>query len=295
MNIIQTFDFESQAVRSLLRDNEPWFVAADVCRVLEIANSRDVVAKLEDDEKGVGIADTPGGCQEMTIINESGLYAIIFTSRKPQAKRFRKWVTSVVLPTLRRTGQFIMTDEDEDLPSLAHGRLWGQPVGKINAAARMISVAQRIYGPEAARALWERENGLPDLSKLSVSALTGSASDDAAGCWNHLMRAAVGGGRTLGSLIDFALHDKLAAKSLRDYGLVLDPQKSPGYLAIANKHKFLAAVFAETQWCEDWRIALLQLPGAVPSKGTFCFGRVNSRAVLLPRIELLKLKAPVRH
>ena len=294
MNAIQTFDFESQAVRSVLRDDEPWFVAADVCRVLDISNPRDAIAKLDDDEKGVGTADTLGGRQEMNIISESGLYALIFTSRKAQAKRFRKWVTSEVLPALRRTGRYVL-DDDAELPTLAHGMLWGQPVAKINAAARMIGVARTIYGPEAARALWEREVGLPDLSNLSITALTGRSDDDATGCWNHLMRVATGNSRTLGTLLDMALHDKLAAKSLRDYGLVVDPLEARGFIAIANQHRFLASAFAATQWCDDWRLALIQLPGARPSKGGIGFGNTNSHAVLIPRSELLKLRCPTTH
>jgi len=104
---IQTFDFNSHAVRALERDGNPWFVAADVCRVLEIANPRDSVAALHTDEKdGVGITDAIGREQLTNCINESGLYALIFKSRKPQAQAFRKWVTSEVLPTLRKTGHF---------------------------------------------------------------------------------------------------------------------------------------------------------------------------------------------
>lgn len=295
MNALQIFNFESQAVRSLLRNDEPWFVATDVCRILELSNTSKAVEHLDSDEKGITLGDTLGGNQEMLIVSESGLYVLIFKSRTPEAKRFRKWVTSVLLPTLRRTGRFVIGDDDEDLPSLAHGRLWGQPVAKINAAARMIGVAQRIYGPEAARALWEREKGLPKLAKLSVTAMTGRADDDATGCWKHLMRAAVGANRTLGSLIDLALHDRLAAKALRDYGLAFDPQEAAGHLAIANKHKFLASVFAATQWCDDWRLALVQMPGARPSKGAIGFGGANSRAVLIPREDILRLRVPDRH
>jgi prophage antirepressor-like protein len=81
------FEFESQSVRIIERGNEPWFVLADVCRVLEIANSRDAAARLDDDEKGVVTTDTLGGPQDVTIINESGLYSLILTSRKPSAKR----------------------------------------------------------------------------------------------------------------------------------------------------------------------------------------------------------------
>lgn len=100
------FEFESQSVRIIERWNEPWFVLADVCRVLEIANSRDAAARLDDDEKGVVTTDTPGGPQDVTIINESGLYSLILTSRKPSAKRFKKWVTAEVLPSIRKTGAY---------------------------------------------------------------------------------------------------------------------------------------------------------------------------------------------
>ena len=110
MNKLQTFDFNDSPVRVMIRDNEPWFVAVDVCRVLEIANSRDAVAGLDEDEKAtVGNADSrPGepGAKSFQTISESGLYALIFKSRKPEAKKFRKWVTADVLPAIRRSGGY---------------------------------------------------------------------------------------------------------------------------------------------------------------------------------------------
>jgi prophage antirepressor-like protein len=109
-NELSIFDFEENAVRVLMRDEQPWFVAVDVCRVLDIANSRDAVSGLDDDEKGVGSADTLGGKQTVNIISESGLYALIFTSRKPEARKFRKWVTSEVLPAIRKSGRYEMAD-----------------------------------------------------------------------------------------------------------------------------------------------------------------------------------------
>ena len=81
---------------------------ADVCRVLGIQNSRDVVKRLDEDEKGVDLIDTPGCPQEMTVINESGLYSVILRSDKPQAKSFKRWVTHEVLPSIRRTGRYEM-------------------------------------------------------------------------------------------------------------------------------------------------------------------------------------------
>lgn len=100
------FRFESSEVRTLLIAGQPWFVAADVCQALAIRNNRDAIARLDDDERGVATTDTPSGQQEMGIINESGLYSLILTSRKAEAKRFKKWVTAEVLPAIRKHGRY---------------------------------------------------------------------------------------------------------------------------------------------------------------------------------------------
>lgn len=106
--------FEEKAVRIIIDASQPLFVAKDVCEVLGISKYRDVVAKLEDDERVSTIVDTLGGKQEMTAITESGLYALIFKSDKPEAKRFRKWVTAEVLPAIRRSGGYgVLSPADE--------------------------------------------------------------------------------------------------------------------------------------------------------------------------------------
>lgn len=94
-------------VRNTTIKGETWFVAKDLCEILGIRNSRDAVTNLDEDEKGVAITDTLGGKQEMATVNESGLYALIFQSRKAEAKAFRKWVTSEVLPAIRRQGFYV--------------------------------------------------------------------------------------------------------------------------------------------------------------------------------------------
>lgn len=101
-----TFNENNKPVRVELVDGEPWFVAKDVCDALTIGNSRDAIGRLDDDEKGVSVVATPSGEQQMNIVNESGLYNLIFQSRKPEAKKFRKWVTSEVLPQIRKTGRY---------------------------------------------------------------------------------------------------------------------------------------------------------------------------------------------
>ena len=113
MNDLTVFRFEgTREVRTVLKDGEPWFVAKDICVALNIlwqgSKSLDF---LDEDEKGVGFFPTPGGDQEMVIISESGLYTLIVRSNKPEAKAFRKWVTSEVLPAIRKTGQHRRTSK----------------------------------------------------------------------------------------------------------------------------------------------------------------------------------------
>jgi prophage antirepressor-like protein len=99
-------DFEGRNVRMVERDDAQWWVLADVCRAMDIANPSVVAARLDDDEKGVATTETLGGLQSMTIITEPGLYAVILQSRKPIARRFDRWVRHVVLPTIRKTGHY---------------------------------------------------------------------------------------------------------------------------------------------------------------------------------------------
>lgn len=104
---MQVFHYEDdEQFRVLDRNGEPWFVLTEVCRKLGIGNPSDAASRLDEDEKGVATIDTLGGRQNVKIINESGLYSLILTSRKPEAKRFKKWVTAEVLPTIRKTGGY---------------------------------------------------------------------------------------------------------------------------------------------------------------------------------------------
>lgn len=96
-------------VRVVMRNNDPWFVAKDIAECLEISNVSDACSRLDDDEKAIGKADTLGGSQDLLIISESGLYTLIMRSNKPEAKQFRKWVTSEVLPSIRKTGKYSLS------------------------------------------------------------------------------------------------------------------------------------------------------------------------------------------
>lgn len=103
----QVFNFNGNDVRTVLDDNgDPVFVALDVCRILEIANERNAYSRLDDDEKDVRTIDTLGGPQQMVVVSESGLYSLVLSSRKPEAKAFKRWITHDVLPALRKNGSY---------------------------------------------------------------------------------------------------------------------------------------------------------------------------------------------
>lgn len=109
-NDLVPFQFETQSVRTVTDDQgEPWFVAADVCDVLGLENVSKALSRLDTDEKRVfRSSDVSNSYREFWAVNESGVYHLIFTSRKPEAEQFRKWITSEVLPAIRKTGQYAL-------------------------------------------------------------------------------------------------------------------------------------------------------------------------------------------
>ena len=151
MQSLISYQFDDAPVRVLMIADEPWFVANDVASVLGYRKGPDMTRHLDEDEKGVSLSDTLGGKQELTIISESGLYAAILKSRRDEARRFRKWVTSEVLPAIRRTGRY-------QLVELA------QPIdldpARLAVGVSVVREARRLFGPVAARGLWHKV-GLP--------------------------------------------------------------------------------------------------------------------------------------
>lgn len=160
-NKIKIFENEEFGkVRTVIMDGEPWFVLADICKILEISNSRMVAGRLEPDEL-MSVRLTSGGQhREMTAVSESGLYAVVLRSDKPQAKPFRKWVTSEILPTIRRTGGYV-ADEDifieNYLPFLEEPykglfRLQMMAINQLNERIRhdqpLVDFANQVAGTE---------------------------------------------------------------------------------------------------------------------------------------------------
>ena len=114
MNKIKVFENpEFGSIRTVEQDSEPWLAGKDVAAALGYSNPRDAISKhVDDEDKGVAKCDTLGGNQNMTIINESSLYSLILSSRLPTAKKFKHWVTSEVLPSIRKTGGYISGQEN---------------------------------------------------------------------------------------------------------------------------------------------------------------------------------------
>ena len=115
MNDVIRFSYQDYTIRTQIENGEIFFVAKDVCDVLEISKYRDALGRLGADEKGCPVrVGTPGGPQELSTVNESGLYTLILRSDKPIAKKFRRWITHEVLPQIRKTGRYEHDSEPND-------------------------------------------------------------------------------------------------------------------------------------------------------------------------------------
>ena len=116
-NMLRTFtDERFGSVRTVLRDGEPWFVASDVCRALEVGNPTQALSRLDEDEKSITLISNEGirGNPNMTIVSEPGLYTLVLGSRKPEAKAFKRWITHDVIPAIRKHGGYLTPEAIEE-------------------------------------------------------------------------------------------------------------------------------------------------------------------------------------
>lgn len=111
-----TFPETGQPVRTVTIDGDPWFVGKDACDAVGISKYRDAIVQLDEDERVSAAVDTPGGAQQMTLVSEAGVYALMLISRSPKVKSFRRWLTHEVLPELRRTGSYSVEPTAPALP-----------------------------------------------------------------------------------------------------------------------------------------------------------------------------------
>lgn len=141
---ITPFAYGDQPVRVVTIDGEPWFVAADVARILGHSEAAAMTRTLDDDEKGLHTVQTPGGDQALSIVSESGLYSAILRSRLAQARPFRRWVTSEVLPQIRKTGSYSAT------PQLSEDQIVQQALAITAARVEKLTAQLAIAQPKAA-------------------------------------------------------------------------------------------------------------------------------------------------
>jgi len=271
MSDIIPFDFEEQAVRVLMRDGEPWFVAADVCRVLDLGNTAQAVSRLDDDEKGIITADTLGGAQKTTIIAESGLYALVLTSRKEAARRFRKWITAEVLPAIRRTGRYELPEMAEPTPAPAR---FGEDLNTRDWLA-LIRETRILHGVSAGRRMW----ALSPLPNVAGRVL--AAADPAEGwaCLDVLLSAEIEG-EALAAWLRRGEDDVALAHA----GLRL----MPNGLFVGNA----AAVFATSRFAGgQHRAALLSLTGVVRDETVRTLAGTATRGLIVPLALLFDAQA----
>lgn len=163
MNELQIFNNEEFGdIRTMNIDGEPWFVGKDVAEALGYKNTRQALStNVMDEDKGVHSVDTPSGAQQMTIINESGLYALIFGSKLESAKRFKRWVTSEVLPSIRKTGGYQKPMSPEEMMRIQLGMIdkHEERLSKLENTMNIDYGQQRVLEKEVARVVIESLGG----------------------------------------------------------------------------------------------------------------------------------------
>ena len=168
-NELTVWNYGDNDVRILMIDDEPWLVLADVCRVLELSTPARVAERLDEDEKGMSQIHTLGGTQNMTIISESGFYSVVLRSDKPQAKPFRKWVTSVVLPSIRKNGFYAgdMNFSRELQVLIQHERMMAQHQKQLAEVQNKVDAIQDTFMLQPTN--WKKyvRNTVAHLSKTS--------------------------------------------------------------------------------------------------------------------------------
>jgi hypothetical protein len=287
MGLITPFAFEDHLVRAVERRGEPWFVGKDVCDALDIRNHNDALKRLDDDERAeVGIAD-PSGTKYATIISEPGVYRLVFTSRKAEAERFKRWLAHEVLPALRRNGRFDMNDKPAEPPASA-----GEgSIALLNWRLACVSQARLIHGPARAALLWS-QIGLPPVpSAPDAPCEARNADADAMNCLAHLLDWSLNDYDKAGKVTQTSMRgfieraidgDEEDRLHLMHFGVRIE-ENGEGETAfwVASYSRELSTIFAGTQWAGRWRHALKRLPGA-RGTGNYKVDRAASRGVRIP-------------
>ncbi|SCM73363.1 putative Prophage antirepressor [uncultured Pleomorphomonas sp.] len=259
MTALMNFEFEGSSIRIVEVEKEPWFVGRDVCRILELENESRAMSRLDEDERrSVSITDPLGKNEQIAIaVSEPGVYRLIFTSRKPAAERFKRWIAHDVLPAIRKFGSYTAPRKHKKLARPAQD-LRPEEVVAWSSAARCV---ERIHGRKAAAAFWA-QTPLPQVGvggDVDVEPLNELSARD---CLKHLFRISAAPRESVSDLYQSALTDPSARNRLEKCGLMLGLRDWPDYLVVAANHPFLADAFEATDFAWAWCGALRMLQGA---------------------------------
>lgn len=167
MNNLLCFDFDERPVRVVVVDSTPWWVAADVCAILGLANVTMAMRKLDDDQITLNLIEGASNGKPVNLVSESGLWTLVLRSDKPQAVAIRRWLTDTVLPALRRTGRFEMAGAGDDRSEAPAA---GLDLHRVTVALNLVREARKLFGVATAQGIW-LEMGLPAPSAAEAPAL----------------------------------------------------------------------------------------------------------------------------
>lgn len=270
MNALIPHIFEDQLVRSVQYLDEPWFAGKDVCQALCIKDHNQALERLDQDERTGYIVPTPSGEQTMIIVSVPGVFRLIFTSRKAEAERFKRWLAHDVLPSLMKNGTYSLNEQPTGPAPFQF------PVNTdrgIENALAAINTAARLYGNAAGRTMW-RQLGLPVLEEQHTALIEDGKMFIA------LLRNCEADGPRIGSLIEQALSgDDNAQDHLKKFGVVVEAAQDA--VIVANCHPYIQKEFQGTQFEHGWRRSLRSLPGTgIADRRQF--GRHAARGTLVP-------------
>lgn len=275
MNGIQNFAFQDHLVRVVDRNNEPWFVGTDVCSALDIKHAPNALSRLDPDEKEADVAiNDISGTKYATVISEAGVYRLVFTSRKEEAEKFKRWLAHEVLPQIRRTGQYA---PEERQPGMGEAlKIDITRDAPLAARVDAVRVARSLFGSARARELWT-SLGLPAVPPASEFEGSGEAARVMGYVLNHRLD-----GREVKMLILDAIEgDEAARHTLVHFGV--RPSEEPEGFFLSNTAPAIRKIFAGTPWADgEWRMVVRRLAGVRYGGQRQTFAGQQSRVTWFP-------------
>lgn len=287
--------FEEQMVRSVMIDDEPWFTGKDVCSVLGIAKHHQALERLDADERGTCNVGTPQGRQEMIVVSEAGAFRLIFTSRKPEAERFKRWLAHEVLPTLRRTGSYIALDREEDAiaDDLPSRRASGDHIAELTAKTAAVREARILMGRAFAARVWQ-ELDMPAAGDMrsSLGSVPPLLEDEAFSILVDLLSAPDRDGVIVADQVARAVElkrsDLIEPLGLKLVWRIAGRPCREGALFVANRAPAIAFAFAGTSRETDAAQRLRDIPGAASGHARIAAIGFNGRGTIIPADQLAR-------